>query len=314
VKISREFKIGFAFVAAIAIFYWGLNFLKGTDLLSQKRFLYAVYYKIDGLEQANKVMINGLQIGQVNHLGFSPGSSKIVVQLYIKSDIEIPKNSVARIYSTNLLGGKAVEIILGDDTKPIESGDTLIAQLERSMMDQVNEQVEPLKRKALALISSVDSVMSVIQSIFNENTRLNLANTIDNIRNTLGNLESASSSIDNLLATETNRVNSIMGNLDSITYNLKSNNENINTVLTNFAMLSDSLVEADIPQTIKDANVAINNLKAISEKINSGQGTIGQLFTNDSLYFHLEESTSNLNKLLEDLRVNPKRYVKFSLF
>ena len=313
-KISREFKIGFAFVAAIAIFYWGLNFLKGTDLLSQKRFLYAVYDKIDGLEKANKVMINGLKIGQVNSLDFSPGSSNIVAQLYINSDIEIPKNSIARIYSTNLLGGKAVEIILGDDIEPINSGDTLIAQMERSMMDQVNEQVEPLKRKAVALISSVDSVMSVIQAVFNEKTRVSLANAIDNIRNTLGNLESASSSIDNILASETNRVNSIMANLDSITGNLKTNNENINTILSNFAMLSDSLVEADIPQTIKDANVAINNLKAISEKINSGQGTIGQLFTNDSLYFHLEESTSNLNKLLEDLRLNPKRYVKFSLF
>lgn len=313
-KISREFKIGFAFVAAIAIFFWGINFLKGTDILSQKRFLYAVYDKIDGLEKANKVMVNGLQIGQVNHLGFSKGSSKIVAQLYIKSDIEIPKNSTARIYSTNLLGGKAVEIILGDDIELIESGDTLKAEMESSLMDQVNEQVEPLKRKAVALINSVDSVMSVIQSIFNENTRVSLANTIDNIRNTVGNLESASSGIDDMITSERKRVNSIMANLDSITGNLKTNNENINTILSNFAMLSDSLVEADIPQTIKDASIAINNLKIISEKINNGQGTIGQLFTNDSLYFYLEESTSNLNKLLEDLRLNPKRYVKFSLF
>jgi phospholipid/cholesterol/gamma-HCH transport system substrate-binding protein len=156
--------------------------------------------------------------------------------------------------------------------------------------------------------------MSVIQSIFNENTRVSLANTIENIRSTLSNLESASSNIDIILATEKSRINSIMTNLDSITHNLEANNQNISTILTNFAMLSDSLVEADIPQTVKDAGIAINNLKEIAEKINSGQGTIGQLFTNDSLYFQLEQSTSNLNKLLEDVRLNPKKYVKLSLF
>ena len=313
-KISRELKIGFVFVAAVAIFIWGINFLKGTDLLSEKKFVYAVYDEIDGLEKDNKVMINGLSIGQVNELGFISGSSKIIAKLYIKRDIDIPKNSIARIYSINLLGGKAVEIILGDDDESIKSGDTLIAKMETSLRDQVNDQVEPLKRKAVALINSVDSVMSVIQSIFNENTRISLANTIENIRSTLSNLESASSNIDIILATEKSRINSIMTNLDSITHNLEANNQNISTILTNFAMLSDSLVEADIPQTVKDAGIAINNLKEIVEKINSGQGTIGQLFSNDSLYFQLEQSTSNLNKLLEDVRLNPKKYVKLSLF
>ncbi len=313
-KISRELKIGVVFVAAIALFYWGINFLKGTDLFSEQRFVYAVYDEIDGLEKDNKVMINGLNIGQVNKLGFIPGSSKIIAKLYIKRDIEIPKNSIARIYSINLLGGKAVEIILGDDVELAESGDTLIAKMETSLRDQVNDQVEPLKRKAVALINSVDSVMSVIQSIFNENTRISLANTIENIRSTLSNLESASSNIDIILATEKSRINSIMTNLDSIAHNLEANNQNINTILSNFAMLSDSLVEADIPQTVKDAGVAINKLKEIADKINSGQGTIGQLFTNDSLYFQIEQSTSNLNKLLEDIRLNPKKYVKLSLF
>ena len=313
-KNSREFKIGFIFIAAVAVFYWGLNFLKGTDILSEKKFLYAVYDEIDGLEKDNKVMINGLDIGRVNELNFISGSSKIIAKFYIKRDIEIPKNSIAHIYSINLLGGKAVEILLGDAIESVESGDTLISKMETSLRDQVNEQVEPLKRKAVALINSVDSVMSVIQSIFNENTRVSLTNTIENIRNTLSNLERASSNIDIILATEKSRVNSIMTNLDSIAHNLEANNQNVNTILSNFAILSDSLVEADIPQTVKDAGVAINKLKEIADKINSGQGTMGQLFTNDSLYFQLEQSTSNLNKLLEDIRLNPKKYVKLSLF
>ena len=313
-KISRELKIGLVFIPSVGIFFWGLNFLKGTDILSKKRFYYAVYDKIDGLDQANAVMVNGLKIGQVNRLSFLPGTSKIVAELYIKNNIDIPKNSVAHIYSTDLLGSKAVEIILGDDTAFAQSGDTLTALVESSLMNQLNEQVEPLKKKAVALINSVDSVMSVIQSIFNEKTRSSLNTSIENIKKTLQNLEGASSNVNEILKTEKSKINSIMTNLDSITLNLKENGDNITTILTNFAQLSDSLNNADIPQTLKDANTAINNINDIAEKINRGEGTIGQLFTNDSLYIQLEKSTSNLNKLLEDLRLNPKRYVKFSLF
>ena len=313
-RISRELKVGLIFVASVGIFWWGMEFLKGTDILSKNRFLYAVYDEIDGLEKANKVLVNGLIIGQVNNLNFYPGSSKIVAQLYIKNDIELPKNSIARIYSTSLLGGKAVEIIMGNDTAMALSGDTLVAQMESSLSDQVNEQVEPLKKKAVALINSIDSVMTVIQAVFNEKTRVNLTKSIENIHLTLSNLESATHNVDNMLIEEKSRISSIITNLDSISYNLEANNQNINTILSNFANLSDSLVEADIPQTVRDAHVAINNFKALADKINSGEGTMGQLFTNDSLYINLEQSTSNLNKLLEDLRLNPKKYVKLSLF
>lgn len=313
-KITREIKVGLVFLASIAVFIWGFNFLKGTSLFSGKRVLYAVYDKVDGLEKANKVKVNGLNIGQVSDMDFMEGSSKIVAEFYIKSKIRIPRNSVARIYATDLLGSKAVEIILGDSEELVESGDTLRSEMESSLKDQLSEQVEPLKKKALVLINSVDSVMMVIQGIFNENTRQSLAFSLENIRNTLGNLENASSNIDTILISGKTRVQNIMINIESISRNLKENNENINKILGNFAALSDSLNEADIPQTLRDANEAINNLKAISEKINSGEGTMGQLITNDSLYLELNNSMSSLNLLLEDIRLNPKKYVKLSLF
>ncbi len=313
-KISREIKVGLVFLASVAIFVWGFNFLKGTSMFSGSRLLYAVYDKVDGLDKANKVKVNGLNIGQVKDLDFLEGSSKIVAEFYIKSDIKIPANSVARIYATDLLGSKAVEIILGDSKKYLQSGDTLRSEMESSLKDQLSEQVEPLKKKALVLINSVDSVMMVIQSIFNENTRSSLASSLENIRNTLGNLENASSNIDTILISGKARVQNIMANAESISRNLKENNENINTILTNFAALSDSLAEADIPQTLRDASTAVNNLKVISDKINRGEGTLGQLITNDSLYLELNNSMNSLKLLLEDIRLNPKKYVKLSLF
>lgn len=313
-KLTREFKVGLLFLAAIALFIWGFNFLKGTSLFTSTRYFYAVYDKVDGLERSNKVLVNGLRIGQVQDMDFIEGSSKIIVELYIKSDIKIPRNSVAKIFGTDLLGSKAVEIVMGDSQQLLQDGDTLTSTLESSLKDQLSEQVEPLKRKAIVLINSVDSVMAVIQSIFSENTRQNLASSIENIRITLMNAESVSSNIDTILKSEKSRISAIITHLESISHNLEGNNKKINNIISNFETLSDSLVSSDLSKTVREAGVAINNLKEISDKINQGEGTIGKLFTNDSLYYNLEKSSSNLDKLLEDIRLNPKRYVKLSLF
>lgn len=313
-KISREVKVGITFIAAAAVFIWGFNFLKGTDLFSKKRLFYAVYDQVNGLDKANKVKVNGLNIGQVSNMSFIPGTSRIAVELYIKNDIQIPSNSVARIYGTDLLGGKAIEINLGDSKELAQPGDTLRAELEQSLMEQVNEQVEPLKRKAIALINSVDSVMTVIQSIFNENTRNSLNTTIANIQNTLGNIQRASSNVDTILSREKTRINTIMGNVESISANLKENNENVTRIFNNFEALSDSLNQADIPQAIRDVRKAAGNLERITGKLEQGEGTAGRMLTDDSLYIQLEETTHALKLLLEDIRNNPKRYVKFSVF
>jgi phospholipid/cholesterol/gamma-HCH transport system substrate-binding protein len=314
VKISKEFKVGFTFITAVLIFVWGFNLLKGTDMLSKGRYFYAVYNRVDGLTPDNRVLINGLAVGKVSRLTFMPETNKILVEIYLRDEIQIPENSIARIHGTDLLGSKAIEIQLGNAKQYAVSYDTLQSEVEQALLDQVNEQVEPLKLKAIALINSVDSVMSVIQSIFNEGTRSNLHATIERITNILINAERTTSTLDTILSAEKIRVRNIMKNIESISTNLEANNENINSIFTNLAILSDSLASAEIPQTMHDAQDAIARLNAITDKINDGDGTIGQLLTNDSLYIYLENSTNSLNLLLEDIRENPKKYVKFSIF
>lgn len=312
--ISKEFKVGFLFLVAAGLFIWGFNFLKGTDIFGARRVLYVVYDQVEGLEPANKVKISGLNIGQVTRLTFIEGTSQVAVELYISNDIPIPENSIARLYSTDLLGGKAVEIILGDSPTLSRSGDTLVPAMEQSLREQVTEQVEPLRLRVVALINSVDSVLLQVQSVFSESNKYNLSESFENISSSISSFQSAVSNLDTILDTEKSRINTIMTNFESITTNLEKNNEQINNIFNNLAVLSDSLVASDIPQTVREAHTAMLNLREISEKLNSGEGTMGQLLTNDSLYIQLEQSTESLNKLLEDLRLNPKRYVRFSLF
>lgn len=313
-KISKEFKVGFLFILAVGVFIWGFNFLKGTDIFSSKRLLYTVYDQVEGLEPANKVKVNGLNIGHITRMDFVPGTTQIVVEMYIKSDIPISENSIARLYSTDLLGGKAIEIIQGNASLVTQSGDTLQSAMEQTLREQVNEQVEPLRLKAVALINSVDSVLMAVQSIVSETEELNLAESFESIRRTINNVESASTTLDNMLDTEKERFSTIMTNFESISTNLEQNNAQINNIFRNVSNLSDSLAVSEIPQTIREAHTAMVNLREFSEIISRGEGTVSQLLTNDSLYFQLEQSTENLNKLLEDLRLNPKRYVRFSLF
>ena len=313
-KISKELKIGIVFIVAVGLLIWGVNLLKGFNVFNDQRFLYAVYNRVDGLQRDNKVMVNGLSIGKISSLKLNPENATIVAELMIQSELDIPANSIARIYGTDLLGSKAIELKLGDSPRLVLDGDTLLSEIEQSMLDQLSEQVQPLKKKAISLINSIDSVITVVQSIFNEDTRQNVTASIQNIRNTLRNVDNASGNLDSILMNEKYRINRILMNVESISENLKDNNENVSAVLANFAALSDSLAQSEIPQTLRDARNAIARIDDITQRLNSGEGTIGQLLTNDSLYIELENSTSSLNKLLEDIRQNPKRYLKFSVF
>ncbi len=314
-KYKKEIITGLVFIVALALLIWGFNFLKGFNLLKEQRIVYAVYEEVSGLNRANPVSINGLKVGQVSDIYFEPGySGNIIVKIMIETEIPIPRNSVALIYSSDLMGSKAINLILGNDSLHIANGDTLATKVEASLKEAVNQQIQPLKLKAEELILSIDSVVTVIKAIFNESARQNLSNSLASIQETFANLESASHNLDELVASEKTRLAEIMINLESITGTISNNEENIDNILKNFSTISDSLASADIPGTFQNLNRVADDLAVIIEKINKGEGSIGMLVNDEDLYKDLQRSAEQLNLLLEDVRVNPKRYVRFSLF
>ena len=196
-KYKREISIGLVFIVALALFIWGFNYLKGFNLFKEQRVLYAVYDQVSGLTKANPVSINGLKVGQVSDIYFEPDfSGKIIVELTIETQLPIPKNSVALIYSSDLMGSKAIDLKLGGDTALAMTGDTLLNKVEASLKEAVNQQIQPLKAKAEELIMSIDSVVTVIKQIFNEQARENLTSSLASVQATFENLESASYNLD----------------------------------------------------------------------------------------------------------------------
>jgi phospholipid/cholesterol/gamma-HCH transport system substrate-binding protein len=314
-KYKKEISIGLIFIIALSLFIWGFNFLKGFNLFKEQRVVYAVYDQVGGLNKANPVSINGLKVGQVSDIYFEPGfSGNIIVEIIVETHIPIPKSSIALIYSSDLMGSKAIDLRLGNDTAYINSGDTIATKVEASLKEAVNQQIQPLKAKAEELILSIDSVVTVIKAIFNEKAKENLSNSLASIQQTFENLESASYNLDTLVASQKTRLAQIMFNLESITNTIRENEGNIDNIITNFSTLSDSLAAAHIPETFANINSVVSDVAVIVEKINNGEGSIGMLVNDENLYKDLQKSAEQLHLLMEDIRVNPKRYVRFSLF
>lgn len=307
-KIANETKIGILAVVAIAILIIGYNFLKGNDVFSSSQKFYAMYERVDGLTATKPVYVNGFQVGRVAKLELLP-SKKIRATLEVNKDIPIPSNTVAEIQSTDLLGSKAIYFVLGDSQKMANDGDTLASNVEKSLAESVN----PVKDKAVVMLDKIDSILTALNAIMNPQFQENIQQSLVSVNNTLKSLESTSKKVDNIVGSGAQRLQNILTNVESISANLRDNNEQITGILSNIEKVTDQAAAANLQETLTNANQATQQLAAMMEKIQNGQGSLGALLNDDGLYDNLNNSAENLDKLMIDLRENPKRYVRFSL-
>ncbi len=315
IQLSREIKIGATTVITIIAFIWGFNYLKGKSIFNKQRTFYVAYDNVAGLMKANTVSISGLSVGQVDDIYFDETKpSQVIVELTISNNVRIPKNSVARLYSSDLLGTKGIELVLGNSKEYARNGDTLKAAIALSLQEEVNQMVQPILRKAGSMISSIDTVLTAVGDVFNYRTRNNLIESVESLKHTMVNIQSATKSIDTLMGSERDRLASIFRNIESITNNLSQNNDELNRIISNAALISDTLAKFKLSNTLSNLEHSINNLTNATDKINKGEGTIGQLLNDQTLYDDLQSSSHQLDLLLEDIRLNPKRYIHFSVF
>jgi len=228
---------------------------------------------------------------------------KIVVKFTIEEKVKLPIGTEAIIFPATLLAGKAIKLKMPDFNEFYENGDTLIGVLEKDLVSSLSEELLPIKNKIENLVVSIDSVLA----IFDNQRR-------DNLKNSLDNINTITIELSELLDSEQSKLAKILANVESISSNLKNNNEQITTILQNFANISDSIEQSNIKTTLLNANKTLAEFSEISKKINNGEGTIGMLINNDSLYINLNNLAADLDSLVVDLNENPKKYVHFSLF
>lgn len=313
-KIKREAKLALTAIAAVLILVWGINFLKGSSLFESKNMFYGVYNSVEGLKVSSGVIYRGYQVGQVISIGFTGERyDKVLVKFSVNKGLELPSNSLAMIQSADLMGSKVIDLVPGDSPVFAVSGDTLTSRTEQGLMEQVSQQMLPLKQKAERLLGSLDSVLVIVQGVFNEETKTNLSNSFASIDRTLRNLEGASGNLDTLMQSESARISEILMNINSITGNLSDNNTEISNILGNFSAISDSLRRANLSTMLVSFDNILAHVDSLFARINRGEGTLGALVNDNDLYYNLNQVSENLNRLLVEFRYNPRRFINLSL-
>jgi phospholipid/cholesterol/gamma-HCH transport system substrate-binding protein len=308
IKISNEVKVGAIAILTIIVFIWLYNFLKGKDFFQNVAYYYTVYDNVGGLSESNPVEINGYKVGVVQSIDFLDATSgRLLVEFSVSRDFKLPVNTVAEIIPISVLGGMKVQFVYGNGPGFYVEGDTLRGRVAPSLTDMVNNEILPLKDKISGLIVTLDSLTISLIDVMDDNFR-------DDLRGTAENLNNTTASIGRIVGSRENELKNTLDNLDRFSRMLSENSENMGNSFKNIERITDTLTAADIYGTIRNLKSSLEETSATLDNMNNGKGTAGQLMTNDTLYTNLSNSLESLNTLLVDMKVNPKRYVHFSLF
>ena len=310
-KIPNEIKVGAVIIVSLGLLYFGINYLKGSDIFSNSREFYAVYEKIDGLNLDNVVIVNGFKVGRVSSISLMPErGNKILVRMEIlEEQLVIPDGSVARIISQDLLGSKAIALEFSDATEPHQAGDTLVSGMEEAIQRVIEEKLAPLQAKLERVIDESRDMITTTQVLIeNTNTQVKAAGA------GLESITQTSKSINNMVVRQDSNISIVLSDIHAIALNIRNNSKQINDIIENVATISDSLTRANYASAVANASSALEQLDSLMTMINSGQGSLGMLLNDDKLYKNLEQASLEIDKLAEDLRVNPDRYVHISVF
>lgn len=303
--MKKEIKIGLFALLMLACLYWGFNFLKGKDIFNRSHIYYASYEQVNGIQPSAPVIIKGVKVGMVSKIDYNPAESDLVVlTLNVRSKYEVPDNSVAKVFTNGFVGGKAVEITLGNSPTLLRSGEQIRTTMDKDFLEVAGSELEYFRQKLGTVVNELTLTLAQVNTLLAENG--------ESFHRTLDNLASVTASLDR--AIEPAEISGIVSDIHALTGTLKDNSDNFDRIIGNVEQLTDSLRQAQVATLVNNMSSTLGQVNTALDKINAGDGTLGLLLNDGALYDSLTTATSNLSLLLEDLKAHPKRYVHFSLF
>ena len=297
-KLSHEIKTALLVMSGIFLFIVMINYLKSNDIFVSDRSFFAIYDDVEGVSTGTPVTISGFNVGSVQDISFYGDDAKLLLKFRVENDFEFSSKSIAQIYETGLIGGKALAIIPVNGKNLAISGDTLQSDIAPGLTELVNDKLSPLQEKIESMVVSADSLLIAVNSVFNVETKQNLTSSIENFSATIQSAKKSVDVLEEVLGNNEDRLNSIILNADQSFKNLSN--------------LSDNFDELDL--VIENLSKSSSNINSITSEIKAGDGLVNKVVYDEGFVKSLDEISSNINLLLEDLRMNPKRYVHFSLF
>lgn len=308
VKEAKSIKVALFFIAAILIFYFGATFLKGINVFGKKNYYYAVFEDIGALHESTTVTLNGFDIGKVTDISLlSSNPVRICAEILVTEKLDIPNDSRFEVAQKDVLGGMVVNLHLGESSQMAKSGDTLGCYLAGGMLDGLGDMLAQLQ----SVVSSIDTIGLGLKAAFLPQDSLNGGTSL---KNTLANLQEATGDLALLLDHNSPKINNVVSQLDKLSRTLGEATPKIDAIISNVDNISDSLAQANIRTLVNNAQDAVNNVNQVIAKVERGQGTVGQLIYNDSLYQSLNSTLESLNALITDVKANPSKYINVTIF
>lgn len=300
-KITKEIKTGILVLSSIALFIWGYSYLKGRDLLNEYKIIYVEYDNVEGLASNAPVTINGLVVGKVSNITLQNTTGKLVVELQVKSNFPFSKSSIVAIYEPGLIGGKQIQIIPNFDDKNMAiNGDTLKSAVKKGLTDLVADKLSPLQEKVEKMVVNADLLLKNLNDVLDTKSKENLKSSISNLNETLAGFNTAAKNVNAILGDNKGKIDGTLTNLNKFSSDLTK--------------ISDSLSKANIGQIVKNLEKTLVSVDKLMNDVQSGKGTFGKMIKDESLYNNLDKTSKELELLLQDVRLNPTRYVNVSLF
>ena len=301
-KLSKEIKTAVLVISGILLFIFIFNYLKGENVFDSSKKISAIYENVEGLAPSAAVTINGHTIGKVQSIEFKgDGSGLLRVTMLISDDFPFSVNSEALLYEAGLIGGKAIAIIPSFDSSAlVQSGDVLRSKVKPGLTDLVNQRLTPLQEKIEKMMVSADQLLINLNEVFDVQSKENIKLSIAELSTTISSFKTTSESLNSLVEDNKPAIGETILNFSKISKDLSS--------------VSESLSESDIDLIMLDLKSTISSFDLLLKNIENGDGSFGKFIKDDRLYVNLQGATKQLEELLNDMKLNPKRYVHFSLF
>lgn len=306
---SKEARIGLLVSISIIIFFAGFYFLKGSNLLSGEHEYFAYYDNVQGLQPSSSVLVKGMQVGRVTDIALDK-NGKVKVTVSVKKSMKVPKASVAKLISADLLGTKAISLELSNSGDIAENEEVLPSALEGGIIDAVSAEITPLLQDLRHAVGTLDTLLLGVNNVLDEQARANLQASIANLDITMKNFQQLSGKLNG----ESAHLSSVIRNADNITANLAQNNARIENILKYTELTTEQLSKAKIEQTLTEFKSAAEDLNAIMGKINNNEGSLGLLINDKQLYNNLKTTVNTANSLMADIEAHPTRYINVTIF
>ena len=310
--MNKEARIGLFVLAAILIFFAGFYFLKGSSLLSGDLTYRVMYENVQGLKPSDAVRIQGLKVGKVTAINLNRAGrgEKLEVVFVVSKKTRLPKGTVARLASFDLLGAKGIVLEPGSSSEDLENNALLPGSQETGLVDKLNDEVSPLFKDVRQAVNSVDSVLTSVNKIFSPQARTDLQSSLSALHKSLDNFVSLSAKLNS----QSEMLSRVIQNADKISGTLARNSDNIDKTIANFRSTSENLSKMPLEETVKKAEEVAQNLNDILLKIKSSDGSLGLLVNDKELYNNMNKTLEELSKLTADIKAHPYRYINVTIF